>query len=335
LYRKKGIKLTVLDEHKRFLTAGGIFENPKMFIKVSGHDRVDFLHRITSQDIKNLISGTGEKGALLDPSGFILALFEIYNCGQFFLLVVDKNQGLACLENLQRLHFSEDLKLSDVSADFRFLSIQGKFLPKEELLKIFGKLPRRGEVIGVEEALVAFDSDFERNIPGYHFFIKTNNYSEVISQLSKTPTRTLSLDFWDLLRAESGHFTFDVDITEKNMILEAALDGFVARDKGCYPGQEVVERVFTYGTIAKKLMGLKLNSDKISLSEKRVKLLQNGEDAGYLTSVHKIPWSGKTIGFGIVRKPKYAPGEKLSIEGSTEMAEVMALPHAFEIKKKN
>ena len=54
----------ILKEHKTFGKDGGIFENPKTFIKVAGPERADFLHRITSQNIKNLISGNAEKRSL-------------------------------------------------------------------------------------------------------------------------------------------------------------------------------------------------------------------------------------------------------------------------------
>jgi folate-binding protein YgfZ len=295
---------------------------------------VDFLHRITSQDIKNLISGNGESGALLDPGGLILALFEIYNCGQFFLLVLDKSQGPRCLENLERLHFSEDIVIADVSGDFNFLSFQGKLLDRDALKKVFGKLPKsRGEIVGVEEALIAVKGDFSSQILGFHCFVKTQSFQEVTTKLKNAKFKFLSIDLWNLLRAESKHFSFGTDITEKNMILEGALVDFVARDKGCYPGQEVVERVFTYGTIAKKLMGLKLGAPGLETIGARLKLLKDGEDVGYVTSVHNIPWSGETFGFGIVRKPKYEAGEQLTVENSAITVEVMALPNSFEIGK--
>ena len=110
----------------------------------------------------------------------------------FFLLVVDKEQGPRCLENLERLHFAEDLEITDVSSDFHFMSFQGKFLHKDALEKIFGKLPRRGEVLGVEEALIGFVSDFTPNVPGYHFFIKTADLEEIKAKLLDSPMRSLS-----------------------------------------------------------------------------------------------------------------------------------------------
>jgi folate-binding protein YgfZ len=323
----------IISEHNSFLKFGGTFENQKGFLKISGVDSADFLHRITSQDIKNLQSGMGAGSALLEPTATVVAFFDIYNCGQFFLLVIDKENLQKCYEGLEKLHFAENLVIADVSEEYKFLSVQGPKI-SSAVKGALGRISvRPNEVVGLEECLVVAKEDFNKATAGFHLFIKAESVDLVLKNLEAQKLEPMSLELWNLLRIESGHFAFGVDIDQKNIILESGLSDYVARDKGCYPGQEVVERVFTYGNIAKKLMGLRLSSSKDIEVNGRIKLLRDNEDAGYVTSIKRIPWSDKLFGFGIVRKPFYEPGQKLKIENSDLVAELVALPNSFDIRK--
>jgi folate-binding protein YgfZ len=323
----------IITEHNLFLKLGGTFANEKGFLKISGPDSTDFLHRLTSQDIKSLQSGMGAGSALLSPAATVVAFFDIYNCGQFFLLVIDKENLQQCYDALEKVHFAEDLVIADVSGEYKFLSVQGPKISSAVKAALGRISVRPNEVVGLEECLVVSKEDFNKATAGFHLFIKSEHVDLVIKNLEAQKLRPMSLELWNLLRIESGHFAFGIDIDQKNIILESGLSDHIARDKGCYPGQEVVERVFTYGNIAKKLMGLRFSTNKDLEVTGRVKLLRDNEDAGYVTSVKRIPWSDKVFGFGIVRKPFYEPGQKLKIENSDAIAEVTQLPNSFDIRK--
>ena len=119
------------------------------------------------------------------------------------------------------------------------------------------------------------------------------------------------------------------------MILEGAFAGFVGQGQRLLSRSRVSLSVFSLMEPSlKNLWDLKLSAPNLELGDKRLKLLEGSEDAGYVTSVHKIPWSDETIAFGIVRKPRYESGQKLSIESTEIQAEVIALPNTFDIKKK-
>src|ERR1017187_4434542 len=175
----------ILTEHKSFLNVGGLFANEKGFLKITGEDRTDFLHRLTSQDIKNLSSGTGASSALLEPAATILAFFDIYNCGQFFLIVIDKEHLKACHETLEKFHFAENVSIADVSHEFKFISVQG--LRIEGMTKTsLGRIPKReNEIIGLEECFVILKSDFNKSNVGYHLVIKEEYSEQVIKALEK------------------------------------------------------------------------------------------------------------------------------------------------------
>lgn len=327
--------MSVLAEHQIFKAGGGVFEVPKKFIRLSGADTVDFLHRITTQSVNRLSHGHGLPTALLQANGMILSFFDLYHAGHFFLIVVDSGLFQATWDALDRLHFGEDMVMKDVSSDFAFLSAQGPDAIgklKEVLTNTLGRLPQEDhEIIGTEESFVARESDFDGAF-GFHLLVKRSGLNEIKSQLIKSGVVNLSFELWELLRAESGHFQFGIDVNEKNLILEVALSPYVARNKGCYPGQEVVERVFTYGNVAKKLVGLELNgaTDPMIVP---AKLFSGDVEVGTLTSAKTLPWNGRCVGFGVVRKPHYEAGQNLLVAASHATARVVNLPGAFEIKR--
>ncbi|MDZ4677410.1 MAG: glycine cleavage T C-terminal barrel domain-containing protein [Oligoflexia bacterium] len=318
-------------EHEVFKKIGGAFELPRGFIKVKGPDAPDFLHRLSSQDIKSLKPGEGRPGALLQSNAMIISLFNIYHGGDVFLLVTDQNRAQATTEHLEKFHFSEKVEIINVTEGMSAISVQGPDVASQ-LLKIFNRLPleEHGNVTtehGGDEVIIAKENDFKQS--GFHLFVRKERFEAMRMRLLTDNLTLFSHDLWELLRAESDHFTFGDDIVDKNLVLEAPAEHYVNRDKGCYPGQEVVERVFTYGNVSKKLVGLRISGEVNA----GAKLLSNGKDAGVITSTCLTPWNKTVKALAMVKKPFYEQGQKLQIADVDVQAEVFQLPHSFEITK--
>jgi folate-binding protein YgfZ len=325
--------MDILAEHKIFQKNGGIFECPLGFIKVAGPDAPDFLHRLTSQDVKTLKPGQGRKAALLQANAMIISLFTLYHGGDIFLLITDRERAAATAAQLEKLHFAENLEISDITEGMQALSVQGSDVAKR-LNEIFTVLPlEEHSIVRAEHAsqdvLIAKENDFKPG--GFHLFIRKEQMTAIKMKLLTDDLSLLKPELWQLLRLEAGHFSFGQDIGEKNLILEAAASDYVSRDKGCYPGQEVVERVFTYGNVAKKLVGLSFKNDKAPAPQ--TKVFADGKDVGAIIRSVTFPWSGKTLALAMIKKPFFKVGQKLQLEDSKESAEVFHLPQTFEIEE--
>lgn len=319
----------VIAEYQAYKSSCGLFQQPKGVIKVSGPQASDFLHRLTTQNIKSMTPGTGLPAALLQSNAMVVSMFELYHTGNFFLLVTDSSQTQATYEYLEKLHFTEDLQIETVTDQFTFLSVQGPH-SRDVVQKALGRVPAaRGEIIGAHEAFISYSSDFEGQ--GYHLLIKREFTDEVFARLRKAGGNFLSEEFRNLLRLESGRFQFGVDINEKNLILEASSADSVSRNKGCYPGQEVVERVFTYGNVAKKLVGLQFGADA-PVAKPQAKVFADDKEIGHVTSSARLPWNNQVVALAIVRRPHYEEGSRVLVEGVAEPAEVISLPQSFEIE---
>ena len=57
-------------------------------------------------------------------------------------------------------------------------------------------------------------------------------------------------------RIKAGLVEAGMEIGDKDILLEGSAERSVARNKGCYPGQEVIERIFTYGQVNRKILTL-------------------------------------------------------------------------------
>src|SRR5207302_288919 len=192
------------------------------------------------------------------------------------------------------------------SGEFGFVSVQG-LKSSGPIRSSLGRAATRDfEIVGLEECLVVSQNDFGKNL-GFHIFVKAEHSAEILSRLEKQNLKILGLELWKMLRAEAGYFALGIDINEKNTIVESSLASHVARDKGCYPGQEVVERVFTYGNVSKKLVMLKPIGDPTEYGAEAfkagVKVLSGDDEAGVITSVVFVPWSGNFFAFGLIRRP--------------------------------
>jgi folate-binding protein YgfZ len=130
----------------------------------------------------------------------------------------------------------------------------------------------------------------------------------------------------NILRVEAGIPRYGVDFGEDNLLLEVGIDHAVSFSKGCYLGQEVVERIRSRGHVNKKLSGLLLDSEEAVKSGDSIQA--DGKDIGYVTSSVISPRLKRPIALGYVHKEFWTPGTEVFIQsrGPQTRATVTALP---------
>src|SRR5262249_57202551 len=108
------------------------------------------------------------------------------------------------------------------------------------------------------------------------------------------PIRTEAID---IVRVENGIARVGVDTTDKTIALEARLNGAISFDKGCYVGQETIERATARGGLRKKLFGLLFEGERTPVPEAVARL--DGKEVGRVSSVAASPRLG-AIGLAIL-----------------------------------
>jgi folate-binding protein YgfZ len=140
--------------------------------------------------------------------------------------------------------------------------------------------------------------------------------------------RPVGLTALNLLRVEAGIPWYGVDMDESRIVLEVGLEHALSFKKGCYLGQEVVERATARGHVNRKLSGLLVHGDTIPISGD--KLFHDSQEVGWITSAINSPRLGRPIALAYVRREHLAPGTQLRIDrqGTPVIAEVTTLPFA-------
>lgn len=234
-------------------------------IEVTGPDRVDYLHRLSSQHFKNAKVGDSFQGAFLNANGTVVSLFTAWVRESSVLLFVEPQSLQVSLAFLEKFHFGENLKFGE--------------------LKGFQVVECRG---GGEDGIPAPNWN---GLHGQIFLVK-----ELVALDFLTSAQELNELEYDTLRARQFFPKDRVDIGESNIILEAGLYDYIHRNKGCYPGQEVIERIFTYGNVAKKWVQLH-SAQAISPG---TDILFEGKKIGQVTSVHQ--WDSIFLVNGYVQR---------------------------------
>jgi folate-binding protein YgfZ len=133
---------------------------------------------------------------------------------------------------------------------------------------------------------------------------------------------------WDALetaRIEAGVPRFGADLDETTLPPEAGLDvTAVSYNKGCYIGQEVLNRIHTIGHVNRKLVGLRLSAGTSALPRRGDKLLRDGKEIGVITSAVCSPVFAH-IALGFVRREYAETGTEVQLPNGT-IARVAPLP---------
>jgi folate-binding protein YgfZ len=250
-------------------------------IKFTGKDSQDFLQRITSQDFKNWEPFQQKHGAFLNHIGGTIATFLATQIPDGFLLVFQKGSLPRALQQVEKMLFSEDLTYKEVHE--------------------YSAMEMTSEAEDDYRVLV----DLKDDIDAFAERLKQKSFVEYDEEA------------WKNLKIKNFQPLDQTDLNESNIILEAGLESFVHRNKGCYPGQEVVERIYTYGNIPRKFVQL-ISSSPLVMGD----IFLENQKVGRVTSVLN---EGQTfVANGYMLRAKSSEGTAVEVKNS-EQASVKAI----------
>ncbi len=289
---------------------------------LGGRDRVQYLHNVTSNDIKGLAKGSGALALLLNPQGRILAELEIYALPEKLLVRSHASQRERTLATLKKYIIGSKVEIEDVTERMGSFAIEGPQTPEvvHQLTTIENILP-----MGLCEATIDGHACWAIcrgyfGMMAVEFIASREDLSMlwckalgIVRHLGGTPIGMTALN---ALRLEAGEPWFPVDFNDAMIPHEAALETtHVSFNKGCYTGQEIVERVRSRGHVNRKRVLLKFSTSAPPPSG--AKLRADSAEVGFVTSSAYSPANGSAIGFGYVRRERFAPGSVVEFDGGT------------------
>jgi folate-binding protein YgfZ len=274
-------------------------------IEMTGRDRVRFLHGMCTNDIKKLQPGQGCMAAIVNRQGKMVAEMIALAAENALLLEMDRSNLQPTMDHLSRFLVADDVKMQISDAAVlglwgpRAQSLLGvRDLPEFHLAMREGTAVHRNPTIGVH---------------GYHLLVPAARSDEAARILGHGVVPA-GFAAYETLRIENGFPRWGADMDATLLPMEAGLEPIaISYQKGCYIGQEVIQRVKTYSEPPKMLVQLEVADagagDRIS---------SGTEEIGGVTSA--LP----TLALGIVRKEFRAPGTEVAVDGKP--GRVRALP---------
>jgi glycine cleavage system T protein len=317
-------------EHHAVRRAAGLFDfSFRSRFAVTGADRVRFLQGMVSNDVASLSPGRGTYALLLNVQGQILADLRIFCEPHRFLVETDADLRAKVMQTLERHIIMDEVELK--ALDEYAVAFQG---PRargllEKTLHV--DLPEMSEYDHFRTNYAGFPVSVGRasstGEEGYEVWTKPAGLMGVWgAACGQAPTYEMlpcGTQALETLRIEAGILRYGADFGEDTLPLEAGLTNALSFTKGCYVGQEIVERARSRGHVNWRLVGLLFESNTPPAAGE--KLAFEGKEIGEITSACASPTLGKTIALAYVRREASEPGTRLALAAGA-IGEVAALP---------
>lgn len=295
----------------------------RVVVRVVGDDRVPFFHGMCSADVKGSASGSVLAALIMTEHAHVIADLFIWVTDDALLLEIDADAWTRARAHLERLLVADDVEFEDASG-FSVIDIEG---PKaNDAVRVVG-----GEGAGSLDAWrsVSFGDIRIANLPrvgapAVSIIAPHADADSIVARLlSSIPgSRRIDPAVLEALRIENGIARIGVDTTDKTIALEARLDRAISMNKGCYLGQETIERATARGGLKKRMFGIKFG-ERRTASVGAVLSLE-GKEVGRVSSAIRSPRFG-AIGLAILHHSAWHPGIELRV-GDDGTAIVADLP---------
>lgn len=309
-------------------------KNYRAYVSFTGPDRVRYLNAILTNNIKDLPVERGNVALLLNPQGHILAEIETYAFADRLFCVsyaMIREQLIAWLD---KYIIMDDVTLTDETERWGTLALEG---PKaavvaKEVSSV--DIAPLGELTSTDAAIGSIPCRVVKRSPGgvasAEFIVERSHLAplwraslEAVRKHGGGPAGYTALSG---RRLALGAPWFGYDFGEKQIPHEAGLENsHISYTKGCYTGQEIVERVRSRGHVNRKRVELLFTGE--AAPEPGAPLTLDGKEVGYATRAARIWDPRRVIGMGYVRKEVSAPGTVLQWNGGA--ATVVHLPQAL------
>jgi folate-binding protein YgfZ len=318
-------------------TAGVIDLSFRSRICLTGADRLRFLHGQVTNDVKKLRVGEGCYSAITTAKGKIESDLNIFALADELLLDFEPSLTEKISTRLEKFIVADDVQIVDVASHYGLLSVQG---PKAEVviraLNLFPEIPSQ-QFGSIKISDATLGEIYLANNPrlgkgGFDLFVPNSSLGAVADKLiaaaKQIGGRAIGWTAFETARIEAGVPRFGADMDETNIPLECGIESrAIVYNKGCYIGQEVINRIHSVGHVNKELRGLRLADDLKTLSQKHDKLFHAGKEVGYVTSAVKSPTLNANIALGYVRREANQIGNELTLQGTGESpAKIVELP---------
>jgi folate-binding protein YgfZ len=301
-------------------------------ISLTGGDRVRWLNGMVTNNIRDLAVGHGVYAFLLNPQGHILGDLHAYNRGESITVDTDSGQAEKILATFDHYIIMDDVEVTNLSEQLTALGIAGPkarevlaaagfAIPEMQPLQVQSVMWR-----GTECALVRGE-DAEH--VSYEIWLAPARVKQLWDALRAAGAAPVGCEALELHLIVAGIPRYGVDIRERDLPQETEQARALNFNKGCYVGQEIVERIRSRGAVHRKFTGFV--ADGAGSIAAGAKVVAGEKEVGEITSAASLRFAGrdKTVALGYIRREVGVPGREVMV-GAAKVA-VVQLPVADSV----
>lgn len=293
---------------------------PVGILHLGGKDCVDFIHRMSTNDMRGLNNGTGRPTIFTNEKGKIIDVVDVYCVDDHFYIVHSHGTRESLLDLFERYVIMEDVSVSENVTFSTVLGLEGTSGNKN--------------VIKDSSGTIIISSP--RIYPNGQLYVSNDQLNQEIS-LDK-PGYFIEFEEYNVLRLEQGIPLFNHDFDSNINPLEANFREYISWTKGCYVGQEVIARLDSYNKIKRFLKGVIIINPPVDQSidlkdletpDKVSGIIYNkGTIAGDITSIGYSPNLNTLLLMVRFERGKEKTGDdvELDIHGVRLTGEIVDLP---------
>jgi tRNA-modifying protein YgfZ len=282
---------------------------------VTGKDRLNIFHRISTNDLAQLANGSGKPTILTNPNGRILDRLMVYNHSEQSFVTTEPGRGAAVQQYLLRnLFYNDDAHISDIGSGTRLFTIHGpladhviaSLTTSQPSLATHDYLVFQTQIAGIDVTVM----QRKQMVQGHWAMIVPTEHAELVwNAIQENPDIHLAGSLtYNAIRIRSGQPAAGRELTETYIPLEAGLWDEVSFQKGCYTGQEIIARMESRGRLA-KIMVILLPESGVAAP---ASIYKDAKEIGTLTSCTTAP-DGIHYGIGYVKLAHAEPDTSVLI----------------------
>jgi folate-binding protein YgfZ len=318
-------------EFRALLEGCGVVDmNWRAKLVLTGEDRVRWLNGMVTNNVRDLAVGKGVYNFLLNAQGRIQGDLVAYNRGDHLLVTTDREQAPAIAAIFDHYIIMDDVEVADISDKLATIGVAG---PKaREVLTNAGIEVASLEPGQVVDAVwrdigISVARSAQPAMDGYEIWFAGDNADTVWEALQSAGATAAGSDALELYRIVRGVPRFGVDLRDRDLPQETGQHYALNFAKGCYIGQEIVERIRSRAILHRTFVGFEVEGGP---PPPGTKVRVNDKNAGEMTSAARVPFpSGeRTLALGYAHREIANPGTVVQI--GSQNATVQSLPFHSE-----
>ena len=305
--------------------AGNAVVDHTMFgrIEVTGRDRIDLLHRLSTNALAQLASGDVVSTLFVTDKGRLIDQVQVAALDESLLLLCSPGTEEVLTHWIEKYTITEDVRLTSLTDSTIAISLIGNPVISSVCLALNLSVSENHlvstSVAGAAVHIIQ-STDARWSVAR---IVSANAAAKDIFRLIDTAVTTsggrwIGSAAFDAFRISRGIAAHPGEISELFNPLEIGLRESVSFTKGCYIGQEVIARLDTYAKVRRHVSGIVFQGAPPDAHAQRI--LTKGQEAGVLTSTLATPLKGKYMGLAVVREDIAGEGAMIEVHDGASVA---------------